>query len=220
MVSLELAGRRLRPIIVLAATMVATSFWVSAGAWAQPASDVSGFWGRLEHTTPAGAPPPSAEERGFWRRTGEGVKTIWTDGGSDVFVPGYIWHMPWHYSDDQLTRYNRVAWGLGLGRTLPSDHNQPRTLYAMVSADSYSRPQYMVGYMWRARWQPGDGAFSIGAGYTAMLIGRHDRLRYTPLPIALPLASIGLDRFEIMGAYVPGFEVAYLFLKVSIGTSR
>ena len=145
MVSLDLAGRRLRPIVVLAGAIVASSLWVSAWAWAQPASDVSGFWGLLQHTTPAGASPPSAEERGFWRRTAEGIETIWTDGESDVCVPGYIWHLSWHYSDEQLTRYNTVAWGLGLGRTLPSDHNRPRTLYAMVSADSYSRPQYTVG---------------------------------------------------------------------------
>jgi palmitoyl transferase len=78
----------------------------------------------------------------------------------------------------------------------------------------------MVGYLWRARWRPVGGTFSLGGGYTVMVIGRHDRLRYAPLPVALPLGSVGVDRFELMGAYVPGFEVAYLFLKVNVGTAR
>jgi hypothetical protein len=35
------------------------------------------------------------------------------------------------------------------------------------------------------------------------------------MPVAMPLASIGSDRVEIVGAYVPGFEVAYLFARIA-----
>ncbi len=181
-------------------------------SWAQTAPDDSaGFWASLGETTPAGAAePPRDQPLGFLGRTGSGIKKIWTTGGSDLFVPGYIWHMPWHYSEEQIGRYNTEAFGLGFGRTLRSRVTRPRTIYGVVSADSYSRLQYMVGYAWQARWRPGGGVFSLGGGYTALLIGRYDKLRYTPLPVALPLGSIGIDRFELMGAYVPGYEVLLL----------
>ena len=77
----------------------------------------------------------------------------------------------------------------------------------------------MAGYAWRAKWRPGGKAFSLGGGYTAMLIGRYDKLAYAPLPVVLPLGSIGTDRFEVMGAYVPGYDVGYFFLKLNVGSS-
>lgn len=182
--------------------------------------DSPGFWGSLADTTPAGAIQPEHREQGFWSRTGTGMKNIWTRGGSDVFIPGYIWHFPYHYSEEQLARYNTAAWGLGYGRTLRSSPNRPRTLYGIVSADSYDKPQYMVGYAWRARWRPGGGAFSLSGGYTVMLVGREDKGNYAPLPFALPLGSIGTDRFELMGAYVPYFEVGYFFLRLNLSGGR
>lgn len=189
-------------------------------ARAQQADETPGAWEKLLTTTPAGLTQPGDDAEGFWTRTGRGMRTILGTGNSDVFVPGYIWHTPWQYSDEQLARYNTNAFGLGYGRTLNSRRNRPRTLYGIVSADSYSRPQYMVGYAWRAKWRPGGGPFALGGGYTAMLIGRYDKLRYTPLPIALPLGSIGVDRFELMAAYVPGYEVGYFFLKLNVGSSH
>jgi palmitoyl transferase len=202
----------------LAAALVLAS---GSAASAQPAGGSSGVWSSMRGTLPGGVAEPSTDEtRGFWSQTGEGLKTIWTGGGSDIFVPGYLWHMPWKYSDEQIARYNTAALGLGYGRTLRGAGSRPRMVYGVVSADSYSRLQYMVGYAWRARWRPGRGAFSFGGGYTAMLIGRYDRFRYAPIPIALPLGSIGVDRLELMGAYVPGFEVTYLFLKVNVGTGQ
>jgi palmitoyl transferase len=183
----------------------------AGSASAQQPGESRGFWSRLWSTTPAGI----SDGQGAWRRTGDGMKQIWTTGGSDVFVPGYIWHTPWMYSEEQLARYNTFAWGAGFGRTLRSTNHRPRTLYGMVSADSYDRPEYMLGYAWRARWRPGDEAFSFGGGYTALLIGRADKLNYTPLPLVLPLGSVGFDRFELMGTYIPFYEVGYFFLRLN-----
>jgi palmitoyl transferase len=75
----------------------------------------------------------------------------------------------------------------------------------------------MVGYAWRARWRPGGGAFSFGGGYTGMLIGREDKLNYAPLPLIVPLGSVGFDHFEVMGVYVPYFELGYFFLRLNFG---
>jgi lipid IVA palmitoyltransferase len=211
-----MAGWWMFPRFALLAALLLTPRIVGA----QPPDDESpGFWGTLGNTTPAGASEPRSEPQGFWGRTGNGLKTIWNVGRSDVYVPGYIWHLPYNYSEEQLARYNSAAWGFGLGRTLRSSPNRPRSLYAIVSADSYANPQYMVGYAWSARWRPGGNAFSLGGGYTAVLIGREDKLNYTPLPMVMPLGSVGFSRFELMGVYVPYFEVGYFFMRINVGRS-
>lgn len=201
---------------ILSASVIWLVAETATPALAQQPDDGPGVVTRLRTTTPAGVSTPSDESAGFWRQTGEGVKRLWADGEDDLFVPGYIWHAPWHYSGDRVARYNTLAWGLGYGRTLVAADGHPRTLFAIVSADSFARPQYMAGYAWRARWRPGGGVVRLGGGYTALVIGRFDKLHYAPLPVALPLASVGTDRFEIFGAYVPGFEVGYFFAKVRI----
>ena len=183
----------------------------AAGQEPEPAADSDGS---------ADASQAGGQSQGFWGRTGAGIKHIWSSGGSDVYVPGYIWHLPYKYSDEQISRYNTTAWGIGYGRTLKNGANHPQSLYGIVSADSYSRPQYMLGYAWRARWHPGGGAFSMGGGYTAMLTGREDKGNYAPLPIVLPLGSVGFDRFELMGAYVPYWEVGYFFLRLNFGEGQ
>ena len=101
-----------------------------------------------------------------------------------------------------------------MGRTLVDERGRLRSLFGIVSADSYARPQYMVGYAWRARTAPRGPGLRLGGGYTLLFIGRSDKLSYAPLPIMLPLGSIGTDRIEIVGAYVPGFEVGYVFARL------
>lgn len=202
----------------VALLLVVVTLTLAGPALAQEDDESSGFWRGLWNTTPAGS-LSDEQETGLWSQTGRGIKAVWGSGQSDLFIPGYILHQRYKYTDDQRHRYNTVAWGFGYGRTLKSEINRPRTVYGIVSADSYSKPQYMVGYAWRARWRPGGGAFSLGGGWTGMLIGREDKLHYAPLPLAVPLGSIGVDRFELMCAYVPGFEVGYFFLRVNVGRS-
>jgi palmitoyl transferase len=175
-----------------------------------------GLWAGVRTTTPAGVSRRGSDTAGFWGQTVDGISHTWSRGHGDLMVPGYIWHTPWQYSAEQRNRYNTAAWGVGYGRTMLDAAGRLRTLFAMVSADSFDLPQYMAGYAWRARWRPGGSALRLGGGYTALVIGRSDKLHYAPLPIALPLASIGTDRFELLGAYVPGFEVGYFFARVGV----
>jgi palmitoyl transferase len=177
----------------------------------QPTGNADG-----EAARPGEGSEREAQPQGFWRQAASGVKRIWTSGGPDLYVPGYIWHMPYRYSEEQISRYNTAAWGVGYGRTL-SGANRSRSLYAIVSADSYAKPQYILGYAWRARWHPGGGPFSVGGGYTAMVLGRQDKASYAPLPLVLPLGTVAVDRLELMGVYIPYFEVSYFSLRVNFG---
>jgi Antimicrobial peptide resistance and lipid A acylation protein PagP len=194
--------------------------WLIAGtmspALAQSVDEPSGFCVRVQATTPAGVTARDSDTTGLLRQTADGIRKVWSSGRSDLLVPGYIWHMPWQYSSEQRARYNTAAWGIGYGRTMIDSAGRPRTLFGIVSADSYDRFQYMAGYAWRANWRPAGGSLKLGAGYTALVIGRSDTLSYAPVPVALPLVSIGTDRFELLGAYVPGFEVGYFFARVGV----
>jgi palmitoyl transferase len=208
-------GSRLHGGWLLSAAVAWLAVGTTSPALAQPVDKPSGSRVRVQVTTPAAVSPGDGDTTGFWRRTAEGIKKVWSNGRSDLFVPGYIWHAPWQYSGEQRARYNTVAWGIGYGRTMVDAAGRSRTLFGMVSADSYDHLQYMAGYAWRAHWRPGNGPLKLGAGYTALVIGRSDPLSYAPVPLALPLVSLGTNRFEIIGAYVPGYEVGYFFARVS-----
>jgi hypothetical protein len=184
----------------------------------QASTEAPDFWKRLAGTAPVGVAREEVSAANALVRTTDGVKHIWTSGHSDILVPAYIWHMPWHYSDWQRSGYHKAIWGVGFSRTLAEAHDNARMLVAMGSEDSYGRFQYMAGYTWRHRWRPGGKALSLGGGYAAIVIGRADKGNYAPIPAVLPLAGIGTDRVELLGAYVPGFELAYFFVKVRLRT--
>ena len=178
------SGKTRRPRAVQACALAALLMCAPAAAQEAPPKDNND-----ESVAGALAPVDASEEP--QPKAGSGFRSIWTSGGSDIYVPGYIWHLPYKYSPEQIARYNTAAWGLGYGRTLRgSGANHPRSLFAIVSADSYSRPQYMLGYSWRARWHPGGGPFALGGGYSALVVGREDKFNYAPLP--------GLDLFSAL----------------------
>lgn len=183
---------------------------------AVPPEDVEppGFWRRLAGTTPMGMAPPGTT--GFWNRTGRGVAATWSGGHFEAWVPGYIWHTPWGYSDSQRERYNDAAWGLGLGPSAIDDKGHTRLLYAMGSADSFSNFQYMVGYAWMAHSLSKEDGLHLGGGYTMLLIGRKDRLNYTPLPLVLPMGGLGLRRFEVMTTYIPFLDVGLFLARIRL----
>src|SRR5215204_3654972 len=67
--------------------------------------------------TPAGMAPDTSDRQGFWGRTGAGLETIWSGKERDLYVPGFIWHLPWKYSAEQRGTYNAIAWGGGFARS-------------------------------------------------------------------------------------------------------
>ncbi len=183
---------------------------------AVPADDAPppGFWRRLAGTTPMGMAPPGTT--GFWKRTGRGLAATWNGGHFEAWVPGYIWHTPWGYSDSQRERYNDAAWGLGLGPSAIDDKGHTRLLYVMGSADSFSNFQYMVGYAWMAHSLSKEDGMHLGGGYTMLLIGREDRLNYAPLPLVLPMGGLGWRRLEVMTTYIPFLDVGLFLARIRL----
>jgi palmitoyl transferase len=142
------------------------------------------------------------------------MKTIARDGKWDLYVSGYTWHAPWHYSSDRRDELNAFAVGGGFGKGLTDEKDNQRLLYGMVFSDSHYKPQYTVGYAWMARWTFGSD-FKLGAGYTAGFTSRSDIAGYAPIPLILPLLSAGTDRVQFYMVPIPVSDVLYFFGRVT-----
>lgn len=60
------------------------------------------------------------------------------------------------------------------------------------------------GYGWEKTWRPlADENFHVGLGYTAGVTAR-DNWKYIPIPVLLPLASIGYGPATFQMTYIPG----------------
>lgn len=174
---------------------------------AQAVEPVSGrgFWGTIGHTMPAGVSTRRPDDAGFWGRTGEGLKRLWSDGRPTVIVSGYAWHMPHKHKSERQKAFNDAAWGGGFGRTFAENDHRQRIVYAVANVDSHDQMEYMTGYAWLARWHP-YGTLRLGAGYTVFLIARYE-YNYVPLPLVLPAFTAGTDTVDVFATYVPYGEV-------------
>jgi lipid IVA palmitoyltransferase len=180
----------------------------------QPPGESARTLDALSATTPAGVAANSASDAGWFDRAWDGTKRIASEGDRDFYLSGAIYHMPYAYSAERRGELNEGGWGGGLGKTLTDARDNQRMLYAMVIRDSHYKPQYMAGYAWMARWNMG-GEVKFGLGYTAMLIARSDYAEYTPMPVILPLASVGTDRAALYATFIPFSNVLYMFGKLS-----
>jgi palmitoyl transferase len=174
-------------------------------------------WGRtvdaIESTTPFPLGSDEEQNKGWLSGAWDGTKRIWSEGSQDLYISGYVWHMPYKWSAERRSSFNNNAWGLGYGRTLADERDNQRMLYAIIATDSYRKPMYMAGYAWLARW-PITGELRVGAGYSALLV-RHESTADFPVPVVVPLVSVGSNNAALYVTYISG--MAYFFGKISFG---
>jgi len=148
--------------------------------------------------------PPTAPARG-------GVIHNWVDtirlGETMVMTPINTYHLRSVYPPEKIARYTEWPRGMGFGRALTDERGNRRELFGIVHEDSAARLQYNFGYIHIWNWRVlGDRPdLTVGAGYLLFLMGRWD-WNYAPLPIMLPLLSLGLGRISIESTFVPGVE--------------
>ena len=149
----------------------------------------------------------------------EHVGDTWRQGGLDVYLPFYTWHMPFAYTPALLRSYNDYPAGAGIGKGRYNARGNFEGMYAVEFADSHGKPQYQAGYSWLPTWRPFSDQFRVGAGLTGFVMARSDIRRYTPFPGVVPLGSIGYWKWDVQAAYVPGGKdngnVMLLWLKLS-----
>ncbi len=151
---------------------------------------------------------------------GSNLSNIYNNGTPDVFIDGYTWHDPGTYTAAKRAELNSHAWGLGWGKHIEDTDGNDQMVYAMVFSDSHWDAEPVVGYAKQWLWRPFDGGFKLGAGYTAAITSRTDILNNFPIPIALPVISMGYRDLTLYSVLIPRFNgspnngnVAFFFLR-------
>ena len=101
-------------------------------------------------------------------------------------------------------KYNERPWGAGFGMSRWDEKGNWHGLYLMAFKDSFNKWEPIGGYGWEKTWRPlADDNFHLGLGYTLGVTAR-DNWNYIPIPVVLPLASIGYGPATFQMTYIPG----------------
>jgi palmitoyl transferase len=148
------------------------------------------------------------------------ARKIYCEGGTDVYVTGYMYHGRGTYSRERVDELNEKAWGGGLGRTMADERNNADSLYFLANMDSHRQAQFTAGYAKLWRWTAATDA-RAGVGFTLFLLSRADYFSRLPFPGLLPIASLEVGRFALQATYVPLLpagtgDVLFLFGKIRL----
>ncbi|MEB5921373.1 lipid IV(A) palmitoyltransferase PagP [Franconibacter daqui] len=122
----------------------------------------------------------------------------------DGYLPVITWHARFAYDKEKTDRYNERPWGAGFGQSRWDEKGNWHGLYAMAFKDSFNHWEPIAGYGWEATWHPlADDNFRLGLGYTVGVTMR-ENWNYIPIPLALPLASVGYGPATFQMTYIPG----------------
>lgn len=141
----------------------------------------------------------------LWSTFTHNVTETWDNSDNkDFYLPVITWHNRWTYDDDKIERYNERPWGAGYGISRYDDQGNWHSIYMMAFKDSHNKWQPIGGYGYEKMWRPlEDQNFHLGLGFTAAVTARDD-YSYIPIPIVLPLASVGYDKLSFQATYIPG----------------
>lgn len=150
----------------------------------------------------------NAESSGFsgwWSSWKADVADTWnTPDSHDIYLPAITWHNRLMYDKEKTDKYNERPWGAGYGISRYDENGDWHGIYLMAFKDSHNKWEPIGGYGYEKIWQPlNDKEFRLGLGYTAAVTARDD-YKYIPIPIVLPLASVGYSRLTFQATYIPG----------------
>ncbi|WP_168404062.1 lipid IV(A) palmitoyltransferase PagP [Erwinia amylovora] len=140
-----------------------------------------------------------------WHSFSNSVSQTWNEPQTfDLYMPALTWHNRWTYDADKIDRYNECPWGAGGGMSHYDEKGNWNGIYLMAFKDSFNKWEPIGGYGWEKTWRPlNDPDFRFGLGYTAGVTMR-DNWNYIPIPLLLPLASIGYGAANFQMTYIPG----------------
>lgn len=150
-------------------------------------------------------PQGAAEDKGWFATFKDNVSETWQQPEHyDLYVPAITWHARFAYDKEKTDRYNERPWGAGFGQSRWDDKGNWHGLYIMAFKDSFNKWEPIGGYGWEKTWRPlPDENFHTGLGFTAGFTAR-DNWNYIPVPVLLPLASIGYGPATFQMTYIPG----------------
>ena len=138
----------------------------------------------------------------WWQRVKVNMASTWQSNRYDIYLPLHTWHNRYEYSAQKISGYNETPWGLGAGKYFYDSEGDWHAWYAMAFLDSHDRTEPIGGYGYEKIWRPG-GDWRLGAGLTFGFTARSD-YHYYPIPVVLPLLSVGYGRFTMQSTNVPG----------------
>lgn len=145
------------------------------------------------------------DESGWWSRFMGNISATWQHSPNrELYFPLITWHNRWTYDKEKTDRYNERPWGAGYGVSRFDENGNWHSIYLMAFKDSFNKWEPIGGYGYEKIWLPFDGEdFRLGLGFTASVTAR-ENWKYIPLPVPLPLASIGYQNLTIQATYIPG----------------
>ncbi|QLK63201.1 lipid IV(A) palmitoyltransferase PagP [Enterobacteriaceae bacterium Kacie_13] len=165
-------------------------------------------WATNSGLDPMNSPNKDGTESIFpvmWDAFKENVSDTWNESDKqDLYLPVITWHNRLTYDKEKTDRYNERPWGGGYGISRYDEKGNWNGIYFMAFKDSHNKWEPIGGYGWEKIWQPiNDKNFRLGLGYTAAVTARDD-YKYIPIPIVLPLASVGYNKLTFQATYIPG----------------
>lgn len=122
----------------------------------------------------------------------------------DLYVPAITWHARFAYDKEKTDRHNERPWGAGFGQSRWDEKGNWHGLYMLAFKDSYNKWEPVAGYGWEKTWRPlSNDKVHLGLGYTTGVTAR-DNWNYIPIPVLLPLASVGYGPATFQMTYIPG----------------
>lgn len=122
----------------------------------------------------------------------------------DLYIPFITRHARFAYDQEKIEQYNERPWGAGFGVSSQDEKGNWHGLYLMAFKDSFNKWEPVGGYGWEKKWRPlTDQNVQLGLGYTIGVTAR-DNWNYIPVPVVLPLASVGYGPVTFQMTYIPG----------------
>ena len=141
-----------------------------------------------------------------WLETGcRRVVDTYEQGGNELFLSGYAYHLPSTYTPEKRAELNNDAWGAGWGRSVEDPNGDTHTVYAAAFLDSHKNVQFNLGYYYGTYWGARDG-LQPGLGWTIFILQRPDVAGGVPVPAALPLGLLRYGKATLITTYVPSFN--------------
>ena len=166
----------------------------------------AGFLDNIIDTLP-GAISPYADAGAVGNQL-NGMHYLIKDGTTSLLLPTYTDHMWFDY--DQRETYNAMPFGGGIARGIVDERGNERLMYLMFFRDSHYEIEPIMGYAWVARFPIANTGLHVGAGYTAGFTFRED-YSWLPIPVPLPLVSVGTEMFNLYATYIPFTNVLFVF---------
>ena len=145
-----------------------------------------------------------------------GMYHITHHGETGALVPLYTNHPKWDY--DNRYEENAHPFGAGLSRSIVDDKGNERMVYMMLFQDSHYEIEPIFGYAWVARYPIAQTGMHMGAGYTLGVTFRQD-YSWMPIPVPLPLLSVGNETINLYGTYIPFTNVFFMFSRIQLNDS-